>query len=214
MRRKLFALGLSAAMVLCLASCTGKSAGGSEPKDKLVGTWVCEHDFLAEMKEQAVSGSPELEEYFQLDEFVIPIQLTFSEDDVVTLSVIEDQMETQMDSFKDAVMDATLEYLQAQIDQQGNGTVDLDGLLGMMGTSREDLEASMEDAMDPIMDELYETSNEEGQYKATEDTIFTSDDVDTKPVESGGNAYTLDGDNLTIDFTEQGLGELTFTRAD
>ena len=57
MRRKLFALGLSAAMVLCLASCAGKSAGGSEPKDKLVGTWVCEHDFLAEMKEQAVSAS-------------------------------------------------------------------------------------------------------------------------------------------------------------
>lgn len=190
MRRKLFALGLSAAMVLCLASCAGKSAGGSEPKDKLVGTWVCEHDFLAEMKEQAVSGSPELEEYFQLDEFVIPIQLTFSEDDVVTLSVIEDKMETQMDNFKDAVMEATMGYLQAQIDQEGQDSMDLDDLLSMMGTSREDLEASMED------------------------TIFTSDDVDTKPVESGGNAYTLDGDNLTIDFTQQGLGELTFTRAD
>ena len=68
--------------------------------------------------------------------------------------------------------------------------------------------------MDPIMEELYQEAHEEGQYKATEDMLYTSIDVDTPAQETDGDPYTLDGDTLTLDMGEDALGELTFTRAD
>ena len=104
--------------------------------------------------------------------------------------------------------------MEAEIGTQYQELWDLDELLGLMGTSREDLAAELDEAMDPIMEELYQEAHEEGQYKATEDMLYTSTDVDTPAQETDGDPYTLDGDTLTLDLGEDALGELTFTRAD
>lgn len=209
MKRKLLALTLCAGLALGLTAC-----GSSDPGQKLVGTWVCRYDYMDPILNEAVGGAEEMADYLSLDEFYIPMELTFTKDGIITLTVIQDEMDEQMENLKDAVLEATLSYVEAEIGTQYQDLWDLDELLGLMGTSREDLAAELDEAMDPIMEELYQEAHEEGQYKATEDMLYTSTDVDTPAQETDGDPYTLDGDTLTLDLGEDALGELTFTRAD
>lgn len=195
-------------MALLLAACGGKQQGD------LVGTWVCRYDYLNPILEQAVGGAQKLEDYLSLNEFYIPIELTFTKDGIITRTVIQDEMNGQMENLKNAVLEATLSYVDAEIGSQYEDLWNLDELLTLMGTSREDMAAELDETMKPILEALYQKAHDEGQYKATEDVIYASDDVNTAPEEGDSIPYTLDGDTLTLDFGNDTLGELTFTRAD
>lgn len=207
MKRKLLALGLCAGLALCLTSCTSQS----NPKDKLVGTWTCKYDFLDQIADAALAGAPEMEEYFHMDEFLLPLELTFTQEDTFSLTLNQEEMDRQMDNFKQAVVDASMDYTQSTLGDAYGG--DLDDILEMLGTSREDVADALDQAMAPMMEQMYQESNTQGQFKATDKELFTSDDVDTEPPTTDGKSYTLDGDTLTIDFSQDDLDVLTFTRA-
>lgn len=210
MKRNLWALGLCAGLALTLAACTGQSA---DPQEKLVGTWTCKYDFLDQMADAALEGAPEMEEYFHMDEFLLPLELTFTQDGTFSLVLNQEEMDQQMERFKEAVVDASMEYTQSALGEMYGDQGDWEELLESVGASREDVAAAMDQAMDPLMEQMYQESNTQGQFRATDKELFTSDDVETEPSDSDGKGYTLDGDTLTIDFSQEELGELTFTRA-
>lgn len=207
MKRRWMAWPLALGIALLLAAC-----GGGKQQEELVGTWVCRYDYRNPIMEEVVGSAQEMADYLSLNEFYIPLELTFTKDGIITKTVIQDEMNEQMENLKDAVLEATLSYLEAEIGTQYEDLWNLDELLTLMGTSREDLAAELDETMKLILDELYQQTYEEGRYKATEDVIYASDDVNTTPEESDSIPYTLDGDTLTLDFGNDTLGELTFTR--
>lgn len=197
------ALGLTLALTAC---------SSSDPKEKLVGTWSGQVDVMEQVVEGMRLTAPEIADELGMENFYIPLEMEFREDDTYTLTVDQEKLDQSVDELIQKAVDATLVYMEQSLKEQGITDMTVDEALAQSGMDRDSFTALMKASMGQLSAAVAEQIKTEGQYRADKEKLYTSDSTDTKPGDSQYNPYTLDGDALTMDFSEQEMGQVTFSR--
>lgn len=199
------ALGLT--LTLALTACSS-----SDPKEKLVGTWSGQVDVMDQVVEGMNLTAPEIADELELENFYIPLEMEFRDDNTYTMTVDQDKLDESIEALIQKTVDATLVYLEQELKDQGITNMTVDEALAQSGMDRESFTQLMRDSLSQLSSSVVQQIQTEGQYRLEGNQMYTSDDKDTEPGSDGATPYTLDGDKLNMDFSNVSLGEVTFTR--
>lgn len=207
MKHRWMALPLALGLTLTLAAC-----GGNDPKEDLVGAWSGQVDVMDQVVEGMRVTAPEIADELELENFYIPLEMEFREDDTYIMTVDQEKLDESMDALIQKTVDATLVYLEQELKDQGITNMTVDEALAQSGMDRESFTQLMRDSLSQLSSSVVQQIQTEGQYRLEGNQMYTSDDKDTEPGSDGATPYTLDGDKLNMDFSNVSLGEVTFTR--
>lgn len=207
MKHRWMALPLALGLTLTLAAC-----GGNDPKEDLVGAWSGQVDVMDQVVEGMRVTAPEIADELELENFYIPLEMEFRDDNTYTMTVDQEKLDESMDALIQKTVDATLVYLEQELKDQGITNMTVDEALAQSGMDRESFTDLMEQSMGNLSSSVAQQIQTEGQYRLEGNQMYTSDDKDTEPGSDGATPYTLDGDKLNMDFSNVSLGEVTFTR--
>lgn len=207
MKHRWMALPLALGLTLTLAAC-----GGNDPKEDLVGAWSGQVDVMDQVVEGIRVTAPEIADELELENFYIPLEMEFREDDTYTLTVDQEKLDQSVDELIQKAVDATMVYMEQMLKEQGITDMTVDEVLAQSGMDRESFTDLMEQSMGNLSSSVVQQIQTEGQYRLEGNQMYTSDDKDTEPGSDGATPYTLDGDKLNMDFSNVSLGEVTFTR--
>lgn len=199
------ALGLT--LTLALTACSS-----SDPKEKLVGAWSGQVDVMDQVVEGIRVTAPEIADELELENFYIPLEIEFRDDNTYIMTVDQEKLDESMDALIQKSVDATLVYLEQELKDQGITNMTVDEALAQSGMDRESFTQLMRDSLSQLSSSVVQQIQTEGQYRLEGNQMYTSDDKDTEPGSDGATPYTLDGDKLNMDFSNVSLGEVTFTR--
>lgn len=199
------ALGLT--LTLALTACSS-----SDPKEKLVGAWSGQVDVMDQVVEGMRVTAPEIADELELENFYIPLEMEFRDDNTYIMTVDQEKLDESMDALIQKTVDATLVYLEQELKDQGITNMTVDEALAQSGMDRESFTQLMRDSLSQLSSSVVQQIQTEGQYRLEGNQMYTSDDKDTEPGSDGATPYTLDGDKLNMDFSNVSLGEVTFTR--
>ena len=199
------ALGLT--LTLALTACSS-----SDPKEKLVGTWSGQVDVMDQVVEGMRVTAPEIADELELENFYIPLEIEFRDDNTYIMTVDQEKLDESMDALIQKSVDATMVYMEQMLKEQGITDMTVDEALAQSGMDRESFTQLMRDSLSQLSTTVAEGIQTEGQYRLEGNQMYTSDDKDTEPGSDGATPYTLDGDKLNMDFSNVSLGEVTFTR--
>ncbi len=199
------ALGLT--LTLALTACSS-----SDPKEKLVGAWSGQVDVMDQVVEGIRVTAPEIADELELENFYIPLEMEFRDDNTYIMTVDQEKLDESMDALIQKSVDATLVYMEQMLKEQGITDMTVDEVLAQSGMDRESFTDLMEQSMGNLSSSVVQQIQTEGQYRLEGNQMYTSDDKDTEPGSDGATPYTLDGDKLNMDFSNVSLGEVTFTR--
>lgn len=199
------ALGLT--LTLALTACSS-----SDPKEKLVGTWSGQVDVMDQVVEGMRVTAPEIADELELENFYIPLEMEFRDDNTYIMTVDQEKLDESMDALIQKSVDATMVYMEQMLKEQGITDMTVDEVLAQSGMDRESFTDLMEQSMGNLSSSVVQQIQTEGQYRLEGNQMYTSDDKDTEPGSDGATPYTLDGDKLNMDFSNVSLGEVTFTR--
>lgn len=197
------ALGLTLALTAC---------SSSDPKEKLVGTWSGQVDVMDQVVEGMRVTAPEIADELELENFYIPLEIEFRDDNTYIMTVDQEKLDESMDALIQKSVDATMVYMEQMLKEQGITDMTVDEALAQSGMDRESFTDLMEQSMGNLSSSVVQQIQTEGQYRLEGNQMYTSDDKDTEPGSDGATPYTLDGDKLNMDFSNVSLGEVTFTR--
>lgn len=197
------ALGLTLALTAC---------SSSDPKEKLVGAWSGQVDVMDQVVEGIRVTAPEIADELELENFYIPLEMEFRDDNTYIMTVDQEKLDESMDALIQKSVDATMVYLEQELKEQGITNMTVDEVLAQSGMDRESFTDLMEQSMSNLSSSVAQQIQTEGQYRLEGNQVYTSDDKDTEPGSDGATPYTLDGDKLNMDFSNVSLGEVTFTR--
>ena len=197
------ALGLTLALTAC---------SSSDPKEKLVGTWSGQVDVMDQVVEGIRVTAPEIADELELENFYIPLEMEFRDDNTYIMTVDQEKLDESMDALVQKSVDATMVYMEQMLKEQGITDMTVDEVLAQSGMDRESFTDLMEQSMSNLSSSVAQQIQTEGQYRLEGNQMYTSDDKDTEPGSDGATPYTLDGDKLNMDFSNVSLGEVTFTR--
>lgn len=207
MKHRWMALPLALGLTLTLAAC-----GGNDPKEDLVGAWSGQVDVMDQVVEGMRVTAPEIADELEPENFYIPLEMEFREDDTYTLTVDQEKLDESMDALIQKSVDATMVYMEQMLKEQGITNMTVDEALAQSGMDRESFTDLMEQSIGNLSSSVVQQIQTEGQYRLEGNQMYTSDDKDTEPGSDGATPYTLDGDKLNMDFSNVSLGEVTFTR--
>lgn len=207
MKHRWMALPLALGLTLTLAAC-----GGNDPKEDLVGAWSGQVDVMDQVVEGMNLTAPEIADELELENFYIPLEMEFRDDNTYTMTVDQDKLDESIEALIQKTVDATLVYLEQELKDQGITDMTVDEVLAQSGMDRESFTDLMEQSMGNLSSSVVQQIQTEGQYRLEGNQMYTSDDKDTEPGSDGATPYTLDGDKLNMDFSNVSLGEVTFTR--
>lgn len=207
MKHRWMALPLALGLTLTLAAC-----GGNDSKEDLVGTWSGQVDVMDQVVEGMRVTAPEIADELELENFYIPLEMEFRDDNTYTMTVDQEKLDESMDALIQKTVDATLVYLEQELKDQGITNMTVDEALAQSGMDRESFTQLMRDSLSQLSSSVVQQIQTEGQYRLEGNQMYTSDDKDTEPGSDGATPYTLDGDKLNMDFSNVSLGEVTFTR--
>lgn len=207
MKHRWMALPLALGLTLTLAAC-----GGNDPKEDLVGAWSGQVDVMDQVVEGMRVTAPEIADELELENFYIPLEMEFREDDTYIMTVDQEKLDESMDALIQKSVDATMVYMEQMLKEQGITDMTVDEVLAQSGMDRESFTDLMEQSMGNLSSSVVQQIQTEGQYRLEGNQMYTSDDKDTEPGSDGATPYTLDGDKLNMDFSNVNLGEVTFTR--
>lgn len=199
------ALGLT--LTLALTACSS-----SDPKEKLVGTWSGQVDVMDQVVEGMRVTAPEIADELELENFYIPLEIEFRDDNTYIMTVDQEKLDESMDALIQKSVDATMVYMEQMLKEQGITDMTVDEVLAQSGMDRESFTQLMRDSLSQLSSSVVQQIQTEGQYRLEGNQMYTSDDKDTEPGSDGATPYTLDGDKLNMDFSNVSLGEVTFTR--
>lgn len=199
------ALGLT--LTLALTACSS-----SDPKEKLVGAWSGQVDVMDQVVEGMRVTAPEIADELELENFYIPLEIEFRDDNTYIMTVDQEKLDESMDALIQKSVDATMVYMEQMLKEQGITDMTVDEVLAQSGMDRESFTDLMEQSMGNLSSSVVQQIQTEGQYRLEGNQMYTSDDKDTEPGSDGATPYTLDGDKLNMDFSNVSLGEVTFTR--
>lgn len=209
MKRTWMVVPLALGLTLALTACGG---GGDELKDKMVGTWSSQVNVMDQVVEGMRTTAPEIADELEMETFNIPLQIEFRDDDTFAMTVDQEQLDQSMNELIEKTVDATLAYMEQMIKDQGITDMTVEEALEQSGMDRASLTDMMKESLGQLSTSVAEEIQTEGQYRVDKENIYTSESVDQKPSDAAATPYTLDGDNLTMDFTDVEMGEVTFTR--
>ena len=207
MKHRWMALPLALGLTLTLAAC-----GGNDPKEDLVGAWSGQVDVMDQVVEGIRVTAPEIADELELENFYIPLEMEFRDDNTYIMTVDQEKLDESMDALIQKSVDATLVYMEQMLKEQGITDMTVDEALAQSGMDRESFTDLMEQSMGNLSSSVVQQIQTEGQYRLEGNQMYTSDDKDTEPGSDGATPYTLDGDKLNMDFSNVSLGEVTFTR--
>ena len=207
MKHRWMALPLALGLTLTLAAC-----GGNDPKEDLVGAWSGQVDVMDQVVEGMRVTAPEIADELELENFYIPLEMEFRDDNTYTMTVDQEKLDESMDALIQKLVDATMVYMEQMLKEQGITDMTVDEALAQSGMDRESFTQLMRDSLSQLSTTVAEGIQTEGQYRLEGNQMYTSDDKDTEPGSDGATPYTLDGDKLNMDFSNVSLGEVTFTR--
>ena len=207
MQHRWMALPLALGLTLTLAAC-----GGNDPKEDLVGAWSGQVDVMDQVVEGIRVTAPEIADELELENFYIPLEMEFREDDTYTLTVDQEKLDQSVDELIQKAVDTIMVYMEQMLKEQGITDMTVDEVLAQSGMDRESFTDLMEQSMGNLSSSVVQQIQTEGQYRLEGNQMYTSDDKDTEPGSDGATPYTLDGDKLNMDFSNVSLGEVTFTR--
>lgn len=207
MKHRWMALPLALGLTLTLAAC-----GGNDPKEDLVGAWSGQVDVMDQVVEGIRVTAPEIADELELENFYIPLEMEFRDDNTYIMTVDQEKLDESMDALIQKSVDATMVYMEQMLKEQGITDMTVDEALAQSGMDRESFTDLMEQSMGALSSSVAQQIQTEGQYRLEGNQMYTSDDKDTEPGSDGATPYTLDGDKLNMDFSNVSLGEVTFTR--
>lgn len=207
MKHRWMALPLALGLTLTLAAC-----GGNDPKEDLVGAWSGQVDVMDQVVEGIRVTAPEIADELELENFYIPLEIEFRDDNTYIMTVDQEKLDESMDALIQKSVDATMVYMEQMLKEQGITDMTVDEVLAQSGMDRESFTDLMEQSMGNLSSSVAQQIQTEGQYRLEGNQVYTSDDKDTEPGSDGATPYTLDGDKLNMDFSNVSLGEVTFTR--
>lgn len=207
MKHRWMALPLALGLTLTLAAC-----GGNDPKEDLVGAWSGQVDMMDQVVEGIRVTAPEIADELELENFYIPLEMEFRDDNTYIMTVDQEKLDESMDALIQKSVDATMVYMEQMLKEQGITNMTVDEALAQSGMDRESFTDLMEQSMGNLSSSVVQQIQTEGQYRLEGNQMYTSDDKDTEPGSDGATPYTLDGDKLNMDFSNVSLGEVTFTR--
>lgn len=207
MKHRWMALPLALGLTLTLAAC-----GGNDPKEDLVGAWSGQVDVMDQVVEGMRVTAPEIADELELENFYIPLEMEFRDDNTYIMTVDQEKLDESMDALIQKSVDATMVYMEQMLKEQGITDMTVDEVLAQSGMDRESFTDLMEQSMGNLSSSVVQQIQTEGQYRLEGNQMYTSDDKDTEPGSDGATPYTLDGDKLNMDFSNVSLGEVTFTR--
>lgn len=207
MKHRWMAWPLALGLTLALTACSS-----SDPKEDLVGAWSGQVDVMEQVVERMRLTAPEIADELGMENFYIPLEMEFREDDTYTLTVDQEKLDQSVDELIQKAVDATLVYMEQMLKEQGITDMTVDEVLAQSGMDRESFTDLMEQSMGNLSSSVAQQIQTEGQYRLEGNQMYTSDDKDTEPGSDGATPYTLDGDKLNMDFSNVSLGEVTFTR--
>ena len=207
MKHRWMALPLALGLTLTLAAC-----GGNDPKEDLVGAWSGQLDVMDQVVEGMRVTAPEIADELELENFYIPLEMEFRDDNTYIMTVDQEKLDESMDALIQKSVDATMVYMEQMLKEQGITDMTVDEVLAQSGMDRESFTDLMEQSMGNLSSSVVQQIQTEGQYRLEGNQMYTSDDKDTEPGSDGATPYTLDGDKLNMDFSNVSLGEVTFTR--
>lgn len=199
------ALGLT--LTLALTACSS-----SDPKEKLVGAWSGQVDVMDQVVEGMRLTAPEIADELELENFYIPLEIEFRDDNTYIMTVDQEKLDESMDALIQKSVDTIMVYMEQMLKEQGITDMTVDEVLAQSGMDRESFTDLMEQNMGNLSSSVVQQIQTEGQYRLEGNQMYTSDDKDTEPGSDGATPYTLDGDKLNMDFSNVSLGEVTFTR--
>ena len=207
MKHRWMALPLALGLTLTLAAC-----GGNDPKEDLVGAWSGQVDVMDQVVEGMRVTAPEIADELELENFYIPLEMEFRDDNTYIMTVDQEKLDESMDALIQKSVEATMVYMEQMLKEQGITDMTVDEALAQSGMDRESFTDLMEQSMGNLSSSVVQQIQTEGQYRLEGNQMYTSDDKDTEPGSDGATPYTLDGDKLNMDFSNVSLGEVTFTR--
>lgn len=207
MKRRWMVLPLALGLTLTLAAC-----GGNDPKEDLVGAWSGQVDVMDQVVEGMRVTAPEIADELAMENFYIPLEIEFRDDNTYIMTVDQEKLDESMDALIQKSVDATMVYMEQMLKEQGITDMTVDEALAQSGMDRESFADLMEQSMGNLSSSVAQQIQTEGQYRLEGNQMYTSDDKDTEPGSDGATPYTLDGDKLNMDFSNVSLGEVTFTR--
>lgn len=207
MKHRWMALPLALGLTLTLAAC-----GGNDPKEDLVGAWSGQVDVMDQVVEGMRVTAPEIADELELENFYIPLEMEFRDDNTYIMTVDQEKLDESMDALIQKSVDATMVYMEQMLKEQGITDMTVDEVLAQSGMDRESFTQLMRDSLSQLSSSVVQQIQTEGQYRLEGNQMYTSDDKDTEPGSDGATPYTLDGDKLNMDFSNVSLGEVTFTR--
>lgn len=207
MKHRWMALPLALGLTLTLAAC-----GGNDPKEDLVGAWSGQVDVMDQVVEGMRLTAPEIADELELENFYIPLEMEFRDDNTYTMTVDQEKLDESMDALIQKSVDTIMVYMEQMLKEQGITDMTVDEVLAQSGMDRESFTDLMEQSMGNLSSSVVQQIQTEGQYRLEGNQMYTSDDKDTEPGSDGATPYTLDGDKLNMDFSNVSLGEVTFTR--
>lgn len=207
MKHRWMALPLALGLTLTLAAC-----GGNDPKEDLVGAWSGQVDVMDQVVEGMRLTAPEIADELELENFYIPLEIEFRDDNTYIMTVDQEKLDESMDALIQKSVDTIMVYMEQMLKEQGITDMTVDEVLAQSGMDRESFTDLMEQSMGNLSSSVAQQIQTEGQYRLEGNQMYTSDDKDTEPGSDGATPYTLDGDKLNMDFSNVSLGEVTFTR--
>ena len=207
MKHRWMALPLALGLTLTLAAC-----GGNDPKEDLVGAWSGQVDVMDQVVEGMRVTAPEIADELELENFYIPLEIEFRDDNTYIMTVDQEKLDESMDALIQKSVDTIMVYMEQMLKEQGITDMTVDEVLAQSGMDRESFTDLMEQSMGALSSSVAQQIQTEGQYRLEGNQVYTSDDKDTEPGSDGATPYTLDGDKLNMDFSNVSLGEVTFTR--
>ena len=206
MKHRWMALPLALGLTLTLAAC-----GGNDPKEDLVGAWSGQVDVMDQVVEGMRVTAPEIADELELENFYIPLEIEFRDDNTYIMTVDQEKLDESMDALIQKSVDATMVYMEQMLKEQGITDMTVDEALAQSGMDRESFTQLMRDSLSQLSTTVAEGIQTEGQYRWEDGQLYTSDSVDVEPGSDDPLPCTLDGDTMTMDFGEE-LGQATFTR--
>ena len=191
MKHRWMALPLALGLTLTLAAC-----GGNDPKEDLVGAWSGQVDVMDQVVEGMRVTAPEIADELELENFYIPLEMEFRDDNTYTMTVDQEKLDESMDALIQKTVDATLVYLEQELKDQGLTNMTVDEALAQSGMDRESFTQLMRDSLSQLSSSVVQQIQTEGQYRLEGNQMYTSDDKDTEPGSDGATPYTLDGDKI------------------
>lgn len=207
MKHRWMALPLALGLTLTLAAC-----GGNDPKEDLVGAWSGQVDVMDQVVEGMRVTAPEIADELELENFYIPLEIEFRDDNTYIMTVDQEKLDESMDALIQKSVDTIMVYMEQMLKEQGITDMTVDEALAQSGMDRESFTQLMRDSLSQLSSSVVQQIQTEGQYRLEGNQMYTSDDKDTEPGSDGATPYTLDGDKLNMDFSNVSLGEVTFTR--